>query len=267
MRCPILLLTAALLSAVVPAVEGQDQGGMNAGPNRTEGTATIGRGHVQLAVGAAWSRDRDHLAGTEGWSRSLGAGSLVFGLLPTLDGELQWAAHERTLSRSFDPSVPEWTEERARGGSDLGLRLRWQLLAGPVGLALLPCASVPCGGREVGGDLWQGGAILACEGELAEDWTWGLMGEVDLVRDELRKATRTYIGSAALYWSPIESLTLDLETWVEVDEKLERDHRWVGSAGAAWNLNDHLQVNLNCCCGLNRLATDLNLAAGLALWF
>lgn len=141
-------------------------------PDTTESPYTVDAGAVQLEMSIVeYTRDGD--------TRSLAAAplNLKIGLLNGAD-----------LQLVFDPYLHEDPAEGsiAEGAGDLQLRLKlnlWGQDGGDTALAFMPFLTLPTADDDLGAGEVEGGLIVPLAIALPDDWSLGLMAEIDILHD------------------------------------------------------------------------------------
>jgi hypothetical protein len=156
------------------------------------------------------------------------------------------------------------------GAGDLGLALRWSL-KNPAGdglsIAVQPFVTAPTGANGIGGDLWQGGVIVANVDPAVADWSLSLSPQVEARENASgsgrHAATPSPAASAArsgrsIWARSCGSIATRTRPVTCHPGQLRPDRRL-----DAETLKD-VQLDASAYAGLNRQTPDLELVVGLA---
>jgi hypothetical protein len=139
-------------------------------PDATESPQTVDAGRYQLEMElGSWTRD-----GGDWTEFSLGELNAKLGLDDSTD--LQWV-------------LPFYSHVRngAEGFGDVQIRLKrnlWGNDGGPHALALMPFVKLPTADSGLGNGDFEGGLIVPFGFDGPAGWSFGVMGELDLVSDD-----------------------------------------------------------------------------------
>jgi hypothetical protein len=196
---------------------------------------TIDPGHFDIELGlAGWTLDKTADSRTD----TVEVGQLLvrIGLTDSLEAQLGWTAfgHVRTRSR------PTGAVDHASGIGDFTLALR-QNLASPDGsgfsLAVMPFATLPAGGTEIGAGEWSAGLLVPLSYDLGGGLQLGLTGQAEAAADEDHDGRHLAYGGVAGLSVP---LTDALGATFEI--AATRDHdpaghstEWLAGISAGWS--------------------------------
>jgi hypothetical protein len=229
-------------------------------PDLTESPYTVDAGRVQVEWSfVEWSVDRRNEAGGERRALAVAPVLVKFGLLHNVD-----------LQAGFEP----WTRVRgpgeaddAEGFGDTLVRLKINLFGndgGDLAAALMPFVSFPTGADGLSAGHVEGGLILPFAASLPNDWSLGLMAEVDLLRGEDRYVV-DFVHTATI-GRPIAG---DLGGFVEyaglANLNRAEGYRAYLNTGLTWGLTPDVQLDAGVRIGLTGAADDLSLFAGMSV--
>lgn len=250
------LLSALTLAAARPLTTDR--------PDATESPFTIEPERVQLEVSAAqWTREA-HTPGRdetriETWNLS------PFNVRLGLTGrtELQ-IVHDGYIREEVSDRTSGATTT-TRGVGDLTLRYKMNFRGndeGRVGWGAMPYLKLPTAAGELGNDKIEGGLILPFAYEISEEWGFGAMTDLAVVRHADNSGYRTFVlFTATVSRSLGDCLGIFTEITCEVSEGKPGVTL---NTGATYGLSDNLQLDVGANVGVTRAADDLTLFAGLA---
>jgi len=230
-------------------------------PDKTESPYTVDAGHFQIETDIInASFDHDTAAGADVRTRSLSFATmnLKVGLCNRTDLQLvvpSWN-HVRTDDRVAG------TLTKQSGFGDLTARLKvnlWGNDGGTTALGVMPFVKFPSNTGGLGNKEYEGGLIVPLAISLSENWSLGMMTEVDIVRDS--------VGNS---WHPesVNSITVSRPIWGPVSAYVEffsavsteRGMPWVGTVdfGFTWDISENLKFDIGANIGVTRSAEDLN---------
>lgn len=213
---------------------------------------TLDPGHVQVELGLAdWTRDRPDV---------FVAGDLLvrIGLGSHTEAQLGWTAFGHAAGHG--------------GTGDVTLALR-QNLVSPDGsgttLAIMPYATLPTGGRTIGGGDWSAGVRMPFGFSLSPAVSIAFTPDIEAAVDEDRNGRHLAYGSVAGI-----SAELGDDVSVTAELSLTRDedpagHSTEALAGLslAWTPSHNLQLDAGANVGLNQASPDVEFYAGISRRF
>jgi Putative MetA-pathway of phenol degradation len=230
-------------------------------PDVTESPRTVDAGHVQVELSfGAYVRDE------EGGVTSEGSAVLPFnvklGLTNNVDLQLVVAPYVRQEVRSDAGSAT------ADGFGDTQLRLKinlWGNDGGDTALAVMPYVQFPTAGDDLGSDHVQGGVIFPFSAALPAEFSLGLMGEIDVVRDEANEGygveflhtvnlNRNIVGPLGGYVEYIGIAPMDTGG----------GYLALLGTGLTYRLSEDVQLDLGVNFGLSDHADDFEVFAGMS---
>ncbi len=233
-------------------------------PDATESPFTVEAGRIQFEVSAAqFTRDRrtaDRDAPTvETWS--LAPLNVRIGLSSWTELQVVHDGHVRVEERDRATGV----RMRSDGLGDVTLRFKANLRGndeGRLGLGAMPYLKLPTAAAGIGNDELEGGLILPLAYELSEDWGFGAMTEVAVVRNDVGTGYRaSWLNTATVSRAVGAKGGIFAEVTVEVGEG---GPAVTFNTGATYAVNDDLQLDLGANFGLTRAADDLTVFAGFS---
>jgi hypothetical protein len=227
---------------------------------------TMDSGHFDVELGVAdWTLDRTSDSRTD----IVESGQLLvrIGLTDSLEAQLGWTAfgHVRTRDRSTG------SVDHASGIGDLTLALR-QNLVSPDGsgfsLAVMPFATLPIGGTEIGAGEWSAGLLVPLSYDLGGGVQLGLTGQIEAAADEDRDGRHLAFGGVAGLSLPLSEA---VGATFEIAASRDRDPaghstEWLAGISAGWMADDDLQLDVGANFGLQG-AADVQLYFGISRRF
>lgn len=250
------LATASALAAARPLSTDR--------PDATESPFTVEDGRVQFEVSAAqFTRERhaeDRGApAVETWS--FAPLNVRVGLSPRTELQIVHDGQVRIEERDRATGV----RTRADGLGDVTLRFKANLRGndeGRLGLGAMPYLKLPTAAAGIGNDELEGGLILPLAYELSEDWGFGAMTEMAVVRNDAGTGYRaSWLNTATVSRAVGAKGGIFAEVTVEVGEG---SPAVTFNTGATFAVNDDLQFDVGANVGLTRAADDLTVFAGFA---
>jgi hypothetical protein len=262
----IAIAGATLAVVIAREAAAQDRDLSADRPDATESPITVPRARLQLEmsfVDLSWDK-----AGSESGTRTIALAPMVVkvGLDDHLD--LQLGLDPFTSERSRDRSGARGVT-RAEGFGDTVLRLKrnlWGNDGGESAAAVMPFIKIPTADDSLGNDRVEGGLILPLAFELNERWSVGLMGQWDLVYDEVAEAYRSDLVHTLVVGT---SLTDRLGAFVEYAGAVRvdggEDYRGSVNFGVTCRVSDDVQLDLGTRIGVTPAAEDLGIFAGVTV--
>jgi hypothetical protein len=228
-------------------------------PDTTESPVTVDAGHFQLEMSfVEFSRENDG-GRVDTWT--IAPINVKAGLLNNAD-----------LQLLFDPYI----HEDAAGQSglaavgDLTLRVKVNLIgndSGDFAIAIMPFVKIPTGGDKVSNGALEGGLIVPLSIALPEEFSLGLMLELDAGRNDQSSYDAELVHTAVLG----RGLWGELSGYVEyvgvAPLKSGADYAASVNAGLAYALTPDVQLDGGIGLGLTDAAADFSTFAGISLRF
>lgn len=235
-------------------------------PDKTESAYTVDAGYFQLEMDLVnYIDNHDH--GGSDHSLSIAPINLKAGLTSNIDLQLIFDSYQRVRSRS-----PEASETvRNEGVGDITSRLKvnlWGNDGGRTALSVMPFVKFPVNSNDLGNDSYEGGVIFPFAVELCEDFSLGLMTELDILRnDEDNGNYESYINTITLGHDLNEEVGAYIEFFSEIPS--EQSDEWIGTAdfGMTYAVTRDIQLDAGLNVGVTDAADDLNPFAGLSWRF
>ena len=235
-------------------------------PDTTESPYTVDAGHFQLEMSFAdYTYDRSNPQSQT--SRSLSAAPMLLkvGLLNNVD-----------LQISLDPYSRVWTTDRItdttetiEGFGDTVARLKvnlWGNDEGPTALALIPFLKFPTASQPPGNGNLEGGLIAPLAVSLPDEFSLGLMAELDFLRSE---DDDRYVVDSVHTATVSRSLIGELGGFVEYAGFLnfngDTNYRGYFNSGLTYGVTPDIQLDCGVRLGLTEAADDLGIFAGISV--
>ena len=236
-------------------------------PDKTESPYTVDAGHFQVEADIFnASFDHDTAAGADVYTRSFAVSTLNLKVGLCNRSDLQLVLPVWNYVRTEDKVAGTLTKQKGFG--DIITRLKvnlWGNDDGKTALAVMPFVKFPSNVNGLGNKEYEGGLIVPLAISLSENWSMGLMTEVDVVRDS--------VGNS---WHPesVNTITVSRPIWGPISGYLEffsavsteRGMPWVGTVdgGISWSISENLKVDLGVNIGVTRSAEDMNPFVGFS---
>lgn len=261
------LLPFVVLVTAAPAFANEDRRDLCPDrPGLGTPACTIDAGRVMLEIGIAdWTLDQSADNRSDSWT--FGDALLRAGLTQSLEVQLGWTMLGSVRDR--DRATGEGTKRTRTGDVTLALRKN---LRNPDGsgfsAALMPYATLPLGGEDVGAGDWSAGLIVPVSFELGA-LSLGLSPHIDAAVDGDGNGRHLAYGSVAGIGF---GLSDDISTAAEVSITRDRDpdgHTIEVLAGlsAGWQPDVDSQWDVGANIGLNHDSADVELYFGYARRF
>jgi hypothetical protein len=234
-------------------------------PDKTESPYTVDAGHYQIEL--------DLLKYTQGCTDkavqtlAIAPSNLKVGLFNNVD--LQFIVETYTIQRTsgHDPQA----HETVSGFGDVLIRCKtnfWGNDGGTTAGGMMPFLKLPTGATELGNGAVEGGIIFPLAITLPQEWSMGLMTEVDHLRNsDTSNYHQEFINSITFGHEIIGQLAGYLEFFSSISS--ERDVEWIGTVdfGLTYNLRSNVQLDAGVNIGVTRAADDLDSFVGLSVRF
>lgn len=232
-------------------------------PDVTESPSTVDAGHFQVELSLVqYTRDSDGDAELDEFA--ILPSNLKVGLLNNVDLQFVLEPYVHQRFRAGD------LEESADGFGATQVRLKinlWGNDGGDTALAVMPFVQFPTADEDIGGvDDVEGGVAFPFAVRLPDDWSLGLMAEVDVLRDV---ADQGY-GTAFLHTAALgHQIAGDLDGFVEyvgiASHNLGVGYVSLVGGGVTYGLGDNVQLDAAMYFGLSDDADDFAALIGLSL--
>jgi hypothetical protein len=239
-------------------------------PDRTESPYTVDAGHVQIEadiVSYTYERHNPDRADRRVETVALGVTNWKLGLTNDVDFQLITESFVWQRVEDFDADV---TDEES-GYGDTILRLKWNLWGndgGTTAFALMPYLKLPTNEGDLGNDDYEGGLILPLAIDLGNEWSMGIMPQLDVVRDADDEGYDLVLVQTVTVSRPIAgNLGGYIEFFAAVNPKESAD--WVGTVdvGFTYTITRDIQLDGGVNIGVTRAAEDWNPFVGLSVRF
>jgi len=234
-------------------------------PDKTESPYTVDAGHYQIELDLLnYTQDcTDQAVQTF----AIAPSNLKVGLFNNVD--LQFIVETYTIQRTsgHDPQA----HETVSGFGDVLIRCKtnfWGNDGGTTAGGMMPFLKLPTGATELGNGAVEGGIIFPLAITLPQEWSMGLMTEIDHLRNsDSSNYHQEFINSITFGHGIIGQLAGYLEFFSSISS--ERDVEWIGTVdfGLTYNLRSNVQLDAGVNIGVTRAADDLNLFVGLSVRF
>ena len=235
-------------------------------PDKTESPYTVDAGHFQIETDLLiLTQDRSVDSGVETTRRSFGVmvSNLKAGLTNSMDLQVIVTPHQsETVETSDSPT------ERDSGVGDTLVRLKYNLLGnddGPIAIGIMPFANLPTASGDMGSRRMEGGLILPFALSLPNEWSLGLMAQVNRAKNESDDHFHTeFISSFTMGHDIAGDLAGYAEFFSQSSDEDGAD--WIATAdfGLTYALNPDVQLDAGANIGLTRAADDLNPFVGFS---
>lgn len=239
-------------------------------PDQLESPLTVDAGHFQLEMDIFnYSYDRYNPGRTGTRVETLGIApiNVKAGLLNNVDVQLL-----------IDPYIHVRSHDRAGGGvkhqrgfGDTTVRMKWNLWGndeGETAMAVMPFVTFPTHQDDLGSDAVEGGLMVPFTADLPGGWGFGVMTEVDVIRDGDDDGYHPEFINVISFG---HSIVGDLAGFVEFFSAVstERDSDWIGAfdTGLTYKLTEDIQLDGGVYIGLTRAAEDWRPFLGLSWRF
>ena len=231
-------------------------------PDKMESSYTVDAGHFQHEtdlVNLSFNNDR----GDRESAALVMAPNLKVGINNRIDLQLV------VESFNYNTQKVDGSRTKRSGFGDLTTRLKVNIIGndeGDVALAIMPYLKFPTNQGELGNNSVEGGVIAPLTISISETTSLGLMGQIDIVRDDRGDG---YVGELVYITNVGQSLTDDfggyLEFWSSVSPL-----RGVSSTvdiGLFYEVVEDTQLDLGVNVGMTEAADDLNPFIGISQRF
>ncbi len=234
-------------------------------PDKTESPYTVDAGHYQIEL--------DLLNYTQNCTDqtvqtlAIAPINLKVGLFNNVD--LQFIAETYTIQRTsgHDPQA----HETISGFGDVLIRCKtnfWGNDGGTTAGGMMPFLKLTTGATELGNGAVEGGIIFPLAITLPQEWSMGLMTEVDHLRNsDSSNYHQEFVNSITFGHGIIGQLAGYLEFFSSVSS--ECDVEWIGTVdfGLTYKLRSNVQLDAGVNIGVTQAADDLNSFVGLSVRF
>ena len=226
-------------------------------PDFTESPYTVDAGHIQVEMSfLEFSRNGDFE------SLAIAPINLKIGLLNNAD-----------LQFIFTPRVEQELPDgsQAEGFDDIQFRLKmnvWGNDGGDTALGLMPFVKLPVGDEDLTNDHVEGGIIVPMAIQLPEDFSLGVMAEVDWVYDsEDDSYDMELVHTAALGHGIVGDLGGYVEYIGILTTDADNDYRALLGTGLTFQLSANMILDFGINLGLTGDADDLTIFGGATVRF
>ena len=235
-------------------------------PGKATPPCILDAGHLQLEIGLVdYSRQHEH--GARANTYAVGASELRVGVSKRSEIEIGWTPWAIERTRDITGA------NRHAGVGDLVLGVRTALTnpdSGGAAVSLRPFVTAPTATHHMGTGGWEGGVMLPISASLPQQWSLGLMPEVDVARNASGRGTHPAWSGTVAMGHALGPVALGAEIWGAVDEDpIGRTRRASFDLTAAWtppSLTD-VQFDGGVNAGLNSHTPSLELYAGVSRRF
>jgi hypothetical protein len=227
-------------------------------PDTTESPYTVDAGHVQVEASFVdYTRDNDE-------------GSIeAFSVLP-MNVKLG-LTNQIDLQLAYEPYVHEKSENESTDGfgvTQLRLKINlWGNDGGDTAFALMPFVQFPTADDEFGGtDKVEGGLILPLAISLPNEWSLGVMAELDAVRDAADEDYEfQFVHTATIGHAIVGELAGYIEYVGVVTTESDVDYIALVGGGLTYGVNENVQLDCGLNVGLSEDADDFNVFVGVSV--
>lgn len=260
---PRLLAAVLALACAAQSAHAGDDDAINPDrPNVANSSQTVGRGRVQLEIGANWDRQRDD----DLHARTLTTPTLLrIGLGEST--ELRIDTDGRSIEHDVDPA--SGMHSTTAGWADTSVGFKWHFADGEgarPSLGLIGEVALPTGSSALRGKGVRPQVELPAEWDLQHGWSLAVMPGLGSDSDD----NGTRYGYGILAASLGKELTERAKGFVEVAAPQIARASHGGNqtqvdAGVSWLVNKDCQLDAMVVHGLNRNTPDLSLAFGVSI--
>lgn len=232
-------------------------------PDTTESPHTVDAGHFQFefsVVDYSYDRSNDAQETTRAWE--VAPINIKFGLLNNTDIQfvLTPYARERTTDRPTDSTTT------IDGFGDTTIRLKQNIVGNDEGnfaLAIMPFITLPTAKRSLGAGDIECGIIVPMGFELPNDFSLGLMGEIDILRSADRsRYVVDFVHTATINRRIAGSLSGFIEYAGFHNFNNDEDYRGYFNAGLIYEFTPDFRLDTGVRAGLTEAADDFGVFAG-----
>ena len=227
-------------------------------PGKATPPCILDAGHVQAEVALADAVFQR--SGVHEDTYSIAATEFRFGLTRTLEAGFTWT-----------PLIVDRTRgsSQVSGVGDLGLGARWAITdpdaQGGVAVSVEPFVTAPTATHGLGAGGWEGGVRLPVAGSLPNDFTFGLVPEVDAARNAAGGGAHLAASLVFAIGHSFGDTSLGAEVWGQVDDDpARRTYAATFDLTAAYALGKTGQLDAGLNLGLNRNTPDVEVYAGVS---
>jgi hypothetical protein len=233
-------------------------------PDTTESPYTVDAGHFQYEfslIDYTYNDDR----GVETRTFNVMSSNLKVGLLNNVDVQFVFMPYTHVEAEA------DGAKDSADGfGDDTQVRLKinlWGNDSGDAAFALMPFVKFPTGSDELSNDHVEGGLIIPFAVKLPNDFSLGLMAEIDAVYNEGSGGYGTEFVHTATVSHPIGELSGYVEYVGVAPNDTDSTYRASASGGLVYALSDDWNLDCGGLVGLSDSADDFTLFAGMSIRF
>jgi len=260
LRLPAALL--ALACSATPAHADDDDAINPDRPDVANSSRVVGKGRVQIELGANWDRQRND----EPHVRTLSTPALLrIGLGETT--ELRVETDGRNIEHDVDPATG--VRSTHAGWNDTSIGFKWHFADGEgmhPALGLVGKVALPSGSAALRGKGFLPQVALAAEWDLAKDWSLAVSPGAGRDVDDHGAHYSYAILAASLGKKFTEHIQGFFEVAApQIAPAAHGGNRKQVDVGVSWLLNKNCQVDAMLLHGLNKNTPDLGLAFGLSV--
>lgn len=229
-------------------------------PDTTESAYTVDAGHFQAELSLVQYTHNDD-GGVETDAFSVMPSNLKIGLLNNVDLQFVFTPYEHVRTRADGAS------DTARGfGDNTEIRLKinlWGNDEGDTAFAIMPFIKLPTGSDDLTNDHVEGGIILPLAVSLPNEFSLGLMAEVDVVYDEGRdRYGLEFVHTATIGHPIVGNLSGFIEYVGIAPWRTGGTYQAIASGGLTYQMSEDWIVDCGIQVGLSDSADDLVLFVG-----
>lgn len=232
-------------------------------PDKTESPYTVDAGHFQIETDLFnQSREKVKSEDTEITSTSYLASNLKVGLSNSIDLQLVIVpvAEEKVKTQGVSHTET--------GLGDTTLRLKMNFLGndgGPLAIGLMPFVKIPTAKDELGNDKYEGGVILPIGLELPNEWSLGVMFQVNYLKNAANDGFHNeFVSSITSSHAIVGELSGYMEFYSEISA--DTGAEWVATydAGITYGVSSNVQLDAGVNFGITEAADDINPFVGFS---
>lgn len=230
-------------------------------PDKTESPYTVDAGHFQFEadlVNFTRNRDTNDGANTKTRAYDVMAINAKAGLLHNLD--IQFVVETFKYDKTTDFDVG--TTEKKSGFGDITTRLKynvWGNDGGTTALGIMPFVKFPTNSDDLANDDIEGGVIVPLAVDLGNDWSMGLMTELDINKDEDDSGYHAeYVNSITFGKAITDAMGMYAEFFTSKSSESRSDWANTLDFGMTYGIGDNVQLDAGVNIGVTDAADDLN---------
>ncbi len=232
-------------------------------PDTTESPYTVDAGHFQLEMSLVdFARDDSGDTTTDTWS--VLSSNLKIGLTNQIDVQFVFTPYQIEQAEvAGDRSTVEGFSD------DTQIRLKinlWGNDEGDTALAIMPFIKFPTGSDDFSNDHFEGGLIIPFAVSLPNDFSLGLMAEIDYVFDDADHDFGIDFVHTATISHPIAGELSGFIEYVGIaPTDTSKTYQAIASGGLTYAMSDNWIIDCGATAGISDSADDFSLFVGTSI--